>query len=204
MIANPKACECPGVGVLRIIPRRMRSPGLGDVAAPALGYLLAGTQLVYNVTFSPGTVITPADAAQSVSQNVSRNSGIQVIGSNASTSFFALDAAFTLTLQLNQPYTNQAMVQSVLDSAVNAATGGVVSSNINVTSVPGAAPGTPLPGLNTAPVGTVPGSGTPNVPTAGAPTTSFFNQDSLGLGLNNGTYLAFGGILVLGFMLLRR
>ena len=118
-----------------------------------------GTQLIYNVTFTPGWVsptATPASIAAAVAANVSKNSGISVVGTNASSNAFALSAAFTLTLSLNQAYTSAAMVQSVMDSAVAAASGGVAASNITVSGTPAA------PAASNAPVAA-------GAPTAGTP-----------------------------------
>lgn len=182
-------CTCHGgLGILKMIPRSMRSPGLGDATSTIVP---KGSTLVYNVTFTPGWVsadATAASIAAQVAQNVSQNSGISVVGSNASNSAFSLNAAFTLTLSLNQDYTNAAMVKTVLDNAVSAVTGGVVSSNISVTSGP-------AQGSGDAPAAGLPGAGV----TSPAPTASTFDLTTF--------VETYGGWLVagvIGFVLLKK
>lgn len=164
--------------------------GLGQVS----GVLPAGTQLVYKATFTPGfaQVVTAASIAADVAHNVAANAGIQVVGSNASASVLGAlgSQGFTLTLQLAQAYTSEQMVQQVMDSAVSAATGGVESSNISVTGM-----GT---GSSNAPVGGAPGSGAPDPNNPNPNPISWWDEDSLGLGLNNGDYLMIGGIGAVG------
>jgi hypothetical protein len=175
---------------------RPRRRGLGD--GSALGYLPAGTQLVYNVTVSVSVLVpelnpTAANVAAKIAANVSQNSGITVIGSNAPTSIFNPGGGITLTLQLNQPYTTAQMVQAVMDSAVNGILGiSVISSNISVTSFPGGAAVDTTAAAGTAPVGSVPGAGA--AASAPAPT------DPLTWLTTNAGWLAAG---VVGFFLLR-
>jgi len=201
VVANSRKKSCGCRGGLGFARRGSR--GLGD----ALAYLPAGTQLVYNVSVAPGLFMGPltslAKIVSQVAQNVGRNAGISIIGSNASTNPFTTQTTITVSVQIEQEYTDQQMVQSVLDSAFNATSVNVSSSNIAATSVPGSAGGSVLPGLNTAPtqqtLAAAPGTATTSAGGAG-----WLDQDSLGFGLSNGTYLTIGGIGLLGLALVKK
>jgi len=206
------SCGCGSAGMLAHAIRRLRGRrGMGDASASS-GVLPIGTQLVYNCTFSNGLFQSPFISAASivaaVAQNVQANSGISVVGTNASASPLSSVPGFTLTLQLNQAYTNYEMVQEVMDSAVNGSgyDVSVAASNVSVTAIPGQTPsstGAPSTVGNT-PVGNAPGAGTPAAGQPGANATSWLNQDGLGLGLNNGTYLAIGVAGVLGIFAVKQ
>jgi len=183
---------------------RPRRRGLGD--GSALGYLPVGTQLVYNVTvavslFVPDINPSAANVAAQVTANVSKNSGIAVIGTSAPTTVFNPNGGMSFTLQLGQAYNSAAQVQQVMDDAVNGLLGiSVISSNINVTSIPGGAAVSSTAAAGTAPIGAVPGagasvdaSGNP-IPPPGAPT------DPLTWLTTNAGWLAAG---VVGIFLLR-
>jgi hypothetical protein len=141
-------------------------PAGGASSGGALNYLPAGTQLVYSVTFDPGllaafnlTVETPTDLVNKISSNVSANSGISVIGTNATGNPLSFQNSFSITVQLNQSYTTAQQVQSVIDSALNAVAGySVSSSSIAVTNVPSGQSVTTAAGGGTAPIGNVPTS----------------------------------------------
>lgn len=205
MSGNPfgRPLIVPNAAYLGGGPARRKFMGDGSQVNP--GYLPAGSQLVYNVTWASSLTnfSNPSDIAAAVNANVSANSGIQVSGSQVASTFWstagvtqATGLSFTITLM--QDYTSAAMVQSVMDSAVAGAGRPVASSNIKVVSIP-SAPVNPAT-MSTAPPSGAPQAGPSSVPGAavisttpstGDPVTDFF--------VNNWQILALAG---LGAMLL--
>jgi len=160
--------------------------------AAAAGIVPAGERLVYQATVSPGLgtgpLATLADVVAGAAANL-QNGGVIVVSTNASTNPFTTGNTFQMTIQTTQDYTSAALLKQVIDDAVNGSGKDVTVEASGFIADEG-----------NFPIGSAPGS----VDTDTNSATNWCNEDMLGLGLNNCTYVAILALIAAGVVIVKQ